>query len=602
MTIRHLSEVVRRQTEKYGDRKAAFRYRDDEKGVWLPVTWQQFSDNVSLVANAMAVMGIKEEENVGIFSQNMVESFYVDFADFYNRAVTVPLYATSSASQAQYIINDTDMRLLFVGEQYQYDVIFQSLPHCSNLQHIVIYDRKVVRNPRDKVSIYFDEFIKMGEGLPMNDVVEARRAKGAPEDVMNILYTSGTTGEPKGVMLTHANLIEQFRTHHMKLTNLNDKDVSLNFLPLTHVFERGWCYVCLNEGIEICVNLHPQDVQRAMKEVRPSLMCSVPRFWEKVYIGVHEKIESQSPVMKSIMHDALATGRKHNIDYLAAGKKPPMWLALKYKLYDRTVFSLLKRTLGLENAKFFPTAGAAVANEVCEFTHAVGIYMMVGYGLTESTATVANYPIDHFVLGSVGEIIDGLEVKIGENDEILLRGKTVMKGYYRKPEANAKAFDADGFFHTGDTGRLEGRTLFLKERIKDLFKTSNGKYISPQAIEASLAIDRYIEQVAVIADGHKFVSALIVPNYNLVKEYAKSQGISFKNVAELLKDKRIKELFQTRIDTLQQQYAHYEQIKRFTLLPEPFSMERGEVTNTLKLCRPVVAENYRQVIAKMYED
>lgn len=602
MAIRHLSELVRRQTEKYGDRKPALRYRDDARGIWVPVSWKQFEQHVDEAANAMAVMGIEEEENVGIFSQNMVESFYVDFANFCNRAVTVPLYATSSAAQAQYIINDTAMRLLFVGEQYQYDTIFSSLAHCHTLQHIVIYDPTVKRDPRDTISIYFDEFISKGQGLPKNDVVEARRAKGTPEDLMNILYTSGTTGEPKGVMLTHANIIEQMRTHHMRLTNMNDSDVSLNFLPLTHVFERGWCYICMNEGVEICVNKHPQDVQRAMKEVHPSLMCSVPRFWEKVYIGVKEKIEEQSPVMKKIMLDAIATGKKHNIDYLGKGKKPPMLLSMKYRLYDKTVFSLLKRTLGLENAKFFPTAGAAVATEVCEFTHSVGIYMMVGYGLTESTATVSNFPPDRFVMGSVGELIDGLEVKIGEDDEVLLRGKTIMKGYYKKPEANAKAFDAEGYFHTGDTGRLEGRTLFLKERIKDLFKTSNGKYISPQAIEASLSIDKFIDQVAVIADGHKFVSALVVPNYGEVKDYARQNGIECADMTSLLADSRIKALFQARIDTLQQQYAHYEQIKRFTLLPQPFSMERGEITNTLKLRRSVVAENYKVVIAKMYED
>jgi long-chain acyl-CoA synthetase len=229
--------------------------------------------------------------------------------------------------------------------------------------------------------------------------------------------------------------------------------------------------------------------------------------------------------------------------------------------------------------------------------------MIVGYGLTESFATVCCYPLEHYVPGSVGLLIPSLKVKIDpENEEILLKGPTIMKGYYKKEDANKAAFTADGYFRTGDTGWLEGRTLFLKERIKDLMKTSNGKYISPQALEAKLGIDRFIEQVAIIADGRKFVSALIVPSYEALKDFAAQKGISYQSMEELLQHKRVQDLFQNRIDTLQQEFAHYEQIKRFTLLPTPFSMENGELTNTLKLRRSVVANNYKELIDKMYEE
>jgi len=459
-----------------------------------------------------------------------------------------------------------------------------------------------VRDPRDKTSIYYDEFLALGEGLPHNAVVEERTARASDSDLANILYTSGTTGEPKGVMLHHFNYREAIRIHDIRLTAMTDKDVSMNFLPLTHVFEKAWTYFCLHRGVQVCVNLRPADIQTTIKEIRPTLMCSVPRFWEKVYAGVQEKIAQESGLRKAMMLDALKVGKMHNIDYLRAGKTPPLMLHLKYKFYEKTIYALLKKTIGIENGNFFPTAGAAVSDEICEFVHSVGINMVVGYGLTESTATVSCFLDKGYEIGSVGTVMPDLEVKIGENNEILLRGKTITTGYYKKPEATAAAIDKDGWFHTGDAGYLKGNHLYLTERIKDLFKTSNGKYISPQALETKLSIDRYIDQIAVIADQRKFVSALIVPVYGLVKNYAKEKGLEYKDMTDLLQHPKVQALFRARIDTLQQQFAHYEQVKRFTLLSEPFSMERGELTNTLKLKRSVVAKNYKELIDKMYEE
>lgn len=601
MNIPHLSVMVHRQAEKYGD-KISLQYRDYSKERWIPITWNQFSQKVRQTANALVAYGVKEFENVGIFSQNKPESFYVDYACFANRAVTVPLYATSSPEGVRYIVNDANIRILFVGEQFQYDTAISIQGYCNSLEQIIIYDPTVVRDPRDKTSIFFDEFIKRGEGLPYRDIVSTRTAKASFNDLANILYTSGTTGEPKGVMLHHSNWQEVMRIHHERLYTMSDQDVSMSFLPLTHVFERGWCYICVNEGIQICINLRPADIQKTICEIRPNYMCSVPRFWEKVYIAVQQKIAKESGVKKALMENALKIGKAYNIDYLNKGKLPPLWLKMKYKFYDATVLSTLRKVVGIENGKFFPTAGAAVSDEVCEFAHAAGINMTVGYGLTESTATVSCFPYEQYVIGSVGEIMPDIEVKIGENNEILLRGKTIMSGYYHKAEATAQVIDKDGWFHTGDSGYLEGRTLFLRERIKDLFKTSNGKYISPQAIETKLSIDQYFEQVAVIADRHKFVSALIVPNYKAVEAFAQGKGIHYGNIEELLQHPQVKELFQTRMDTLQQQFASYERIKRFTLLPQPFSMERGELTNTLKLRRKIVEQNYQELIDKMYQE
>lgn len=593
--------MIHRQAEKYGD-KVALKYRDYETEKWIPISWNEFSQTVYRAAYAMAALGIEVQENIGVFSQNKPECLFTDFAAFANRAVTIPLYATSSPAQAQYIIDDAQIRYVFVGEQYQYDAAFSIFGFCRSLQQLIIFDRSVVRDPRDMTSIYYDEFLALGNDPQYAATVEERTAAASDDDLANILYTSGTTGEPKGVMLHHFNFREALRIHDLRLPFISDQDVTMNFLPLTHVFEKAWTCLCLHRGVQVCVNLRPADIQTTIKEIRPTMMCSVPRFWEKVYAGVQEKIAQETGLRKAMMLDAIKVGKVHNIDYLRVGKTPPMLLHLKYKFYEKTIYALLKKTVGIENGNFFPTAGAAVPDEICEFVHSVGINMVVGYGLTESTATVSCFLNEGYEIGSVGSVMPGVEVKIGENDEILLRGKTITTGYYKKPEATAAAIDAEGWFHTGDAGYLEDEHLFLTERIKDLFKTSNGKYISPQALETKLAIDRYIDQIAIIADERKFVSALIVPVYGFVEDYAREKGIEYNSMEELLQHPKVQALFRARIDTLQQQFAHYEQVKRFTLLTEPFSMERGELTNTLKLKRSIVAKNYKEQIDRMYEE
>lgn len=601
MALQEMTVLVHRQAAKYGD-KPALKYKDYDTETWIPVGWNEFDRIVRLAANALVALEVEEQENVGIFSQNKPECLYTDFAAFANRAVTIPLYATSSPLQVQYIVNDACIRYLFIGEQFQYDAAFSVFGYCETLKQMIIFDRSVRKDPRDLTSLYWDEFLELGKGLPHQALVDERTARVDEHDLMNILYTSGTTGEPKGVMLRYSNYNEIFRVHDELLSTLTDHDVSLNFLPLTHIFEKAWTYFCLHRGTLVCVNLRPAEVQQSLREVRPTVMCSVPRFWEKVYQGVHERIANESPLRRALMLNALKVGREHNLDYVRLGKTPPLMLRMKYKFYEKTIYALLKKTIGLENGNFFPTAGAAVSDEICEFAHSVGLNMMVGYGLTESTATVSLYHVQDFEIGSVGNIIPGLEVKINENSEILLRGKTITDGYYKKPRATAEAFDADGWFHTGDAGYLHDGHLYLTGRIKELFKTSNGKYISPQALETRLTIDRYIDQIAIIADRRKFVSALIVPVYEYVKEYAARKNISYNSMEELLKHPKILALFQARIDTLQQQFAHYEQVKRFVLLPRPFSMEQGELTNTLKLRRAVVAEHFKDVIDKIYEE
>lgn len=601
MAYHHPAVLVHRQAEKYGTR-TALKYRNYKTSQWIPISWNEFSHNVYQAANALVDLEVEEFENIGIFSQNKPEWFYVDFAAFANRAVTVPLYATSSQSQVEYIVNDAEIRYLFVGEQYQYETALPLLSACPSLKQLIIFDSSVIKSPTDNTSVYFDEFMKRGENLPHRTVVTERTARCEDTDLANILYTSGTTGEPKGVMLHHSCYIQQFKAHDQRLTTMSDRDISISFLPLTHVFEKAWCYLCLHKGVQICINLRPTEIQTTIKEIRPTLMCSVPRFWEKVYAGVQEKIAETKGLKKLLMLDALQVGRAHNIDHLRLGKRPPLLLRLRYKFYERTVYSLLKKTIGIENGNFFPTAGAAVPDEISTFVRSVGINMIVGYGLTESTATVACTLPTGYAIGAVGVVMPGLEVKIGENNEVLLRGPIVTKGYYKKPQATVEAFDADGWFRTGDAGYFKDGQLFLTDRIKDLFKTSNGKYIAPQALETQLVVDRYIDQIAIIADQRKFVSALIVPVYELLEAYAQEQHIAYTSREQLLTHPQIISMLQTRIDKLQASFAHYEHIKRFTLLPRPFSMDRGELTNTLKLKRNAVNSNFAEEIERMYQE
>lgn len=596
-----LSMLIHEQAKIYGER-TALSYRDYTTAVWKTISWNEFSKRVSLVSNALLKLGVDVQENIAVFSQNKPESVCVDFGAYGIRAVSIPFYATSSEAQIQYMINDASIRLIFVGEQYQYDTAFRVLKMCPTLERLIIFDHTVTKNPQDQISLYFDEFLKMGAGYPFADEVAQRVAAIQPDDLANILYTSGTTGVSKGVMITYRMYAAAIPAND-RVMHLSDQDVIMCFLPFTHVFERAWSYWCLSRGAQLAINLKPQDIQMTLREVHPTCMAAVPRFWEKVYSGVQEKIASSSSMQRKLMLDALAVGKRYNVDYKMRGLVPPMPLKLRYLFYEKTIISLLKKTLGLENAHFFPTAGAAIPREVEEFVHSCGINMTAGYGLTETTATVSCDWHDSTVsIGSVGRVLKGIEIKFGENNEILLKGDTITKGYYRKAEITAQTIDADGWFHTGDSGYIKNGELFLTDRIKDLFKTSNGKYISPQALESKFVVDRYIDEIAIIADERKFVSALVIPDYKLLEQWAQKNAVAFESREQLCNNPIVTQMVLDRIQTLQQEFAHYEQVKRITLLPKPFSMERGELTNTLKIKRPVIAKNYKELIDKMYEE
>jgi long-chain acyl-CoA synthetase len=597
----HLSVLIHEQAKKYGD-KPALTFRNFGSLKWKTVSWNQFSLRVKQVSNALLNLGAKPQENIAVFSQNCIHYLYTDFGAYGDRIVSIPFYATSSEQQIQYMVNDAQVRFLFVGEQEQYDKAHRIFALCPSLERIIIFDRSVRISTHDPVALYFEDFLKLGENLPRQSEVEECWRQASGDDICNILYTSGTTGDSKGVVLTYSQYAAALEGND-ECVPVGEKDRVINFLPFTHIFERGWAYLALSEGAQMIINTYPKEIQESMRQTHPTCMSSVPRFWEKVYIAVKSKIDNASAWQRKIFKHALAVGRKRNIEYLSRGRRVPLTLELEYQIINKSILSLVRKQIGLENANIFPTAGAYVSPEVEEFVHSIGIFMIVGYGLTESLATVS---CDHrdkpYTIGSVGRPISSIEIKIGDDDEILLKGPTITRGYYHRDNINAKAFDKDGFFHTGDAGYLKDGELYLKERIKDLFKTSNGKYIAPQQVEALLLVDKYIDQVAVIADQRKFVSALVVPEFRILEEYARENRIKFETREDLCNNEKIQKMMMERISTLQQGLAHYEQIKRMTLLPHHFSMESGELTNTLKLKRPVINKVYKDVIDRMYAE
>lgn len=597
----HLSVLIHDLANKYGD-KTALTFKKFGSDKWQSVSWNQFSLRVKQVSNALLNIGAKPHDKIAVFSQNCVHYLYTDFGAYGIKVCSIPFYATSSEQQIQYMINDGQVRFLFVGEQDQYDKAHRVFALCPSLERIIIFDSSVRISTHDPAALYFKDFIKLGENLPRQTEVETLYQSASMDDMANILYTSGTTGDSKGVLLTYGQYDAALRAND-EVVPVSEKDRVINFLPFTHIFERGWAYLCLSEGAQLFINTYPHEIQESMRQVHPTCMCSVPRFWEKVYIAVKAKMDEAGSVQKKLFYHALAVGRKRNIEYIANGKRPPLTLELEYKIINKTVLSMVRKQLGLEHPNIFPTAGAYVSPEVEEFILSVGIGMVVGYGLTESLATVSCVHLDKkFTIGSVGRPISSIQIKIGEDNEILLKGPTITKGYYHRDTTNAKVFDEEGFFRTGDAGYMKDGELFLTERIKDLFKTSNGKYIAPQQVESLLLVDKFIDQVAVIADQRKFVSALIVPEFRLVEEWAREHHIAFSSREDLCANEQVKKMLQERINTLQQQLAYYEQIKRITLLPHHFSMESGELTNTLKIRRPIINKNYQAEIDKMYEE
>ncbi len=588
----HLIEVFRQHARDWQDRPAQ---RVQVDGQWRDITWRALGQAMESVARGLIHLGHQPGEMVGLCARNMPEWTQADLGILAARGVTVPLYPTSTLEQARFIIQDAGVRILFAGEQNEVELGFELLA-SGDIDRLIALDpaADLQGEPR---ALSFEALQALGDDANEAER-QARASQFCQEDLLTLVYTSGTTGEPKGVMLDHAIASAAMHLHDLRL-KVGPEDVSLCMLPLCHIFERAWTYYVLYRGALNVYIRDPQTVIQVIGEVKPTLMCAVPRVYEKAFAGIHGRIAKAPWLLRCLFRWSMRVGTEL-VRLRIAGRAPGPWLGLKHKLAERLVFRKLRGLFG-GRCRFFPVAGASLADDVNVFFQAIGLNLKYGYGLSETCATVSCYEDGPLPIGTLGRPLEGLEVKLGEDHEILVKGPTVMRGYFNRPEETAKVMTADGFLRTGDAGDLDAQgNLIFTERIKELMKTSNGKYIAPQRVEGTLGKDAFIDQIAIIADSRNFVSALIVPSFEGLEEHARSIGIKYHNLTELLHHTKVVEFFETRIQHLQQELAKYEQVKKFTLLPRPFSMELGELTPTLKLRRKSIEAAFKAEIEAMY--
>ncbi|RXP53802.1 long-chain fatty acid--CoA ligase [Lutibacter sp. HS1-25] len=598
MAYTHLIEDIKQNAKRFKSKNAIYS-KNEVLGKWEGISWELFENQIEKVSQSLLNFGISVQQNVAIFAENMPQWIVADIAIMGVRAVTVPIYATNSKNEAEYIINDAEISVVFVGGQDEYNKALKILESNAFLKLIVVFDNNV-KLQNEVNSVYFKDFMAVETNTAIKTELQKRHFECDLSDLASIIYTSGTTGEPKGVMLDHHNFAASLVAHDFEL-DVSEKDVSLSFLPLSHIYERSWVFFCLHRGIEVYFNQNPKLIAEVLKEVKPTVMCTVPRIFEKIFAAIQDKRKEASPIKMKLASWALGIGNAYYNKHKRLDKKVPFALKLKYKIADKLVLSKLRDVFG-GRIKFMPCGGAPLAADMVSFFHSFGLNIKCGYGLTETTATVSLFGYKHFEFNSAGKTIHGTQIKIGENSEIMVKGPGVMKGYYKKPAETAEVFK-DGWFCTGDAGTMDAEgNLVITDRIKDLMKTSGGKYIAPQKLEMAMINDAFIEQIAVIGDQQKYVTALAVPSFENLKKYALEHKISFKDVEELINHNQIKDLFEKRFEELQKEFSKFEKIKKFTLLPKEFSIEAGEITATLKLKRKVIQQKYKELIDKMYKD
>lgn len=563
------------------------------------LTWSQAGQRIRRIASSLLALGLEVQESVAIFSHNSMNWALADLSLLHLRAISVPIYATNTASQAAFIINDADIHTIFVGSQTQFDALLALRDICPQLRNIIVMEDGVDLRDCD-IAVTLGEFESQAVEEFWHGELQNRIDNRELSDLFTLIYTSGTTGEPKGVMLDYANMAMQLKLHERRLS-VSDADRSLCFLPLSHVFERAWSFFIMHSGAQ---NVYLSDtnlVRDAMQAVKPTMMCAVPRFYEKVYSAVHEKVAQAPWYRQHLFRWAIAQGQAV-CQMRRAGRRPGMLRSIMHRYADRLVLGKLRQLLGGQ-IRFMPAAGARLDDNIIQFFLSMGVRIVYGYGMTETCATVSCWEEQHFRLGSIGTPLPEIDVRIGVDNEIQVRGATVMRGYFHRPQETAEVFTDDGWLKTGDAGELDADgNLFITERLKDLMKTSGGKYIAPQHLEGTLGQDRFIDQVAIIADTRKYVSALIVPCFEALEEYARSVNLKYHDRLELLRHSHIIELFEQRLREMQKELSRVEQVKKFTLLPVPFSMEEGELTPTLKLRRKVINQRYRLEIDAMYSE
>ncbi len=579
-----------------------FMYK--EGGVYKPISALDMKERVEKIGNGLISLGLEESGKVAILSHNRWEWAAADLGTITAGAADVTIYPTLPSDQVEYILKDSDASMIFVENMLQFEKVREIRKNCKKLKYVIVMDNTKIE---EEHTMTLDELMEKGEKYreKHGDEYQKRATGRKPDDLLTLIYTSGTTGSPKGVMLTHRNLASNCvdaRAAVLGSDYYDDSDVSLSFLPLSHVLERmaGYYLVMLLGGC-IAYAESIETVPQNMVEVKPTLMVSVPRLYEKMYARIMDMALSGSGLKKKIFFWAVSVGQAAS-PILSRGGRPGGFLGFKYKVAHKLVFSKLQQKTG-GKLKFFISGGAPLGKEIAEFFLAADLKILEGYGLTETSPVITVNLLNLIKPGTVGPVIPNVEVKIAEDGEILCKGPNVMMGYYNRENETKEVLEKNGWFHTGDIGHLDqDNCLVITDRKKELIVTSGGKNVAPAPIENSLKAIKYVSQAVLIGDKRKFISAIIVPDFEALKKWADRNGVDFSSEAELLKHEKILDLYQQKIDGVNKDLARYEQVKKFVLLEEEMTLETGELTPTLKVKRRVVDEKHKDLIDSLYAE
>ncbi len=592
MKTRNLGSMIRESARLYPD-KIAMRSKVD--GEWQSTTYREMNDTVSAIAKALLDQGIQPGDTVGIFSPNCPNWTVADLAILSVGAVSVAIYATDTAKAAEYLAHDAGLRLIFVGGQEHYDKVKSFIGAQELLETVVVFDEAVV--VEDKFATNFADFMERGRRSENDGELDARLSAVQPDDLALLIYTSGTTGLPKGVMLTHANFFHQFAALDERFV-VGQSDRSLCFLPLSHAYERCWTFYVVNCGAQNNYISDPKKVVEYLSDVKPTVMVSVPLLYEKIYAGVQVKLAAASSFRLKLFQWSLEVGKQYYHEQYA-GEKPGAMLTAKHVMADFLALSRIRDLVGGPK-NFFSAGGAPLPREIEEFFFSVGLLVCQGYGLTEAAPMVTCNSPGAFKFGTVGMPVLGVEIRIGDEAEILVRGANVTTGYYNRPEDTKKLF-VDGWLKTGDIGEIDGDGYVrITDRLKDLIITQGGENVAPQHIETALKLDPYIEQVVVLGDKRKFLTAIVVPEFIALQEYARTHEIPFDTQADLVGRAEIREFYLENIRKYSIELAPYEQIREFIILEHSLSQDNDELTPTQKVKRKVIVARYADRIDEMY--
>jgi len=597
LRFKSIPEMLRENAKVY-DKKIAITYK--KAGQYISLSYSHFYERVLMCARGLLKLGIGKDEKVAILSENRAGWVIADLGILSVGAITVPVYATNTADQAAYVINHSEAKIVFVSNKIQYDKLLSVREKIPHVETVISFERFL----GDKLLPVYTLFQLSEISMPITEKekaeIESRIDEVDKDDILTIIYTSGTTGTPKGVMLTHENIVYDCQYGIKKVKSLTNEETLLSFLPLSHALERtvGY-YVTLMNGCELAFAESIEKVPENMTEIRPTVMISVPRLFEKIYSRIFDNIHQMSVIKSKLVHRALDVGKEYvRRKYIT--KDLPESLKVKYRFYDRLVFRKIRQRFG-GRLKFFVSGGAPLDKTINEFFWVIGIPILEGYGLTETSPAICINTLDDVKFGSVGTAFEYSEFKVAEDGELLVKSPAVMKGYYRQDEKTKEMFTEDGWLKTGDVAEIdEDGFIFIKDRKKEIIVTAGGKNIAPQPIENEMKLDKYISQAYVHGDNKPYLTALVVPNFERLFEFARENKLKFFDVGDLVKNEKVTELFRSRIEEINANLPRYETIKKFNLVPRDFSIAGGELTPTLKLKRRIIYDKYREMIESMY--